>query len=69
MKPVYKIKVGSQNDSDKKYLVQFFDDGSSMCECKDWEFRSKGNLLYFCKHIKRAIRHKIKNEKRTKEKN
>jgi len=52
-----KIKVGSENDKSKSYLVQILDDGKTICECKDWQFRSKNDLWYRCKHISRAIKH------------
>jgi len=57
MKLTHKINVDSQNDGKKKYLVQIFDDGSAVCECKDYKFRSKNDMWYKCKHISRSLKH------------
>lgn len=57
MNLIKKIKVQSQTDKNKSYLVQIFDDGGAVCECPYWKFKSHDNLFFQCKHIKRAFKY------------
>lgn len=65
MKLIKKIKVQSQSEKDKSYLVQIFDNGGAICECPYWRFKSHDSTWFQCKHIKRALKH-LKDKNATK---
>lgn len=65
MKLIKKIKVQSQSEKDKKYLVQIYEDGSAICECPYWQFKSHGDPNFLCKHGRRALQY-LKEQNATK---
>ena len=51
MQPTKTFKVRSQTNKNIVYDVNFYEDGSAVCDCKYYQFRGYKRGLGQCKHI------------------
>jgi hypothetical protein len=48
-------KVQSTSNTEKYYTVKFIDGTPIHCDCKDWEYRSRGNPNHICIHMRGVV--------------